>query len=296
MFSFYPHVRLLTKGLGVNYNTYKKRVIVAAPAAEDDMARYQSYVMAQSLEEAYALNQKRSSVIVAGNMWLRMCGLKKQTAIDLSALGLDQIEEAEGAFVVGSMTTLRALETHESLNRAFGGVFAKALAPIVGTQFRNTATIGGSVYARFGFSDVSTLLLALGAEVVLYQRGAVSLAEYQKEAWDRDIITHIRIPKGQKADVQSVRVSGTDIPTLVCAAAAGDYGLRVVLGARPARAVVVYEGDAPGADFAAIAEKTAFGTNLRASQGYRRKIAPVLMARAAANLTAEKQEGHADEH
>ena len=160
------------------------------------MAKYRNYVIAQSLEEAYALNQKKSSVIVAGNMWLRMCGLNKQTAIDLSALGLDGIVEMEDAFVVGAMAPLRAMETHEGLNRAFGGAFKKAFAPIVGTQFRNMAPVGASVYSRFGFSDVSALLLALNAEVILYKRGAVKLAEYQKEAWDRDIVVQIRIPKG----------------------------------------------------------------------------------------------------
>lgn len=260
------------------------------------MAKYQSYVIVQTLEEAYALNQKKSAVIVGGNMWLKMCGLKKQTAIDLSALGLAGIEETEDAFLVGSMTTLRAMETHAALNAAFGGVFAKALAPIVGTQFRNTATVGGSVYARFGFSDVSALLLALDAEVQLFKRGAAKLAEYQQEAWDRDIITHIRIPKGQKASVNSVRVSGTDIPTLVCAASAGEKGLRIVLGARPARALVVYEGAADAADYEAIAERTAFGSNLRASEAYRRKVAPVLMARAAAACLDMMQEGNTDEH
>ena len=247
------------------------------------MARYKNYVMAQSLEEAWTLNQKKSSVIVAGNMWLRMCGLNKQTAVDLSLLGLDQIEETADSFIVGAMTTLRTLETNAALHAAFGGAFQKAFAPIVGTQFRNSATIGGSVYSRFGFSDVSALMLALDAEVVLYKRGVVKLADYQKEAWDRDIITHIRIPKGQTADVQSVRVSGTDIPTLVCAAAKSSSGVRVVLGARPARAVIAADGlpeDASDAVYEEIAGKTAFGTNLRASEDYRRKIAPVLMARA----------------
>lgn len=247
------------------------------------MANYKNYVMAQSLEEAYELNQKKSSVIVAGNMWLRMCGLKKQSAIDLSALGLDQIEEKEDCFVIGAMATLRSLEKSAALHQAFGGAFEKALAPIVGTQFRNTATVGGSVYSRFGFSDVSALLLALDAEVVLFGRGAVKLSDYQNEAWDRDIITHIRIKKGQRAAVQSVRVSETDIPVLVCAAAKSAKGVRVVLGARPARAMIVADGldaAAPASVFEEIAEKTAFGTNLRASEAYRRKIAPVLMERA----------------
>lgn len=258
------------------------------------MAKYRNYVMAQSLEEAYALNQKKSSVIVAGNMWLRMCGLNKQTAIDLSALGLDGIEVTEDAFEIGAMASLREVETSALLQDAFGDVFKKALAPIVGTQFRSTATVGGSIYSRFGFSDVSALLLALDAEVVLYQRGVVKLSDYQKEAWDRDIITKIRIPKGQKADVQSVRVSATDIPTLVCAAAKSAAGVRIVLGARPARAMIVAEGidlDVPQSVYEEIAMKTAFGTNLRASEAYRRKIAPVLMARAVKGC----QEGTEDE-
>lgn len=248
------------------------------------MARYKDYVVAQSLEEAYALNSKKSSVIVAGNMWLRMCAMSRQTAIDLSALGLDGIEETQDAFVLGAMATLRQMETHDALNAAFGGVFREALAPIVGTQFRNTATLGGSVYSRFGFSDVSALLLALGAQVQLFGRGAVPLAGYQNEAWDRDIITHIRIPKGQRAAVRSVRVSATDIPTLVCAASVSASGLRLVLGARPARARIVAENlalDCGMEVFEAIAARTAFGSNLRASEAYRRKIAPVLMARAA---------------
>ena len=37
----------------------------------------------------------------------------------------------------------------------------EAVRHIVGVQFRNCATVGGSVYGRFGFSDVLTLLLAL---------------------------------------------------------------------------------------------------------------------------------------
>jgi len=246
------------------------------------MAKYKNYVMVKTIEEAYELNQKKSSVVVAGNMWLRMCGLNKQTAIDLSGLGLDRIEETEVGFIIGAMTTLRALETSAALDMAFAGAFKKALSPIVGTQFRNGATIGGSVYSRFGFSDVSALLLVLDAEVVLYKRGAVKLADYQKEAWDRDIITHIRIQKGQKAAIHSVRVSETDIPVLVCAASKRESGVRIVLGARPARAVIAADGldaNADAAVYEEIAAKTAFGTNLRASEAYRRKIAPVLMER-----------------
>ena len=245
------------------------------------MAQYKNYVIAQTLDEAYALNAKKSTVIVAGNMWLRMCGMRRQTALDLSALGLDYIKEDEQGFTIGAMTTLRTMETHAALNAAFGGVFARAFKPIVGTQFRNGATVGGSVFSRFGFSDVSTLLLAMGAKVVTHARGEVPLDEFQKEKWDRDILTAIRIEKGRSAAIESVRLSKTDIPVLVCAASADERGVRVVLGSRPARAVIVAEDARPEElDYMRMAADVPMGSNARASEAYRRKVAPVLMERA----------------
>ena len=245
------------------------------------MAQYKNYVIAQTLDEAYALNAKKSTVIVAGNMWLRMCGMRRQTALDLSALGLDYIKEDEQGFTIGAMTTLCTMETHAALNAAFGGVFARAFEPIVGTQFRNGATVGGSVFSRFGFSDVSTLLLAMGAKVVTHARGEVPLDEFQKEKWDRDILTAIRIEKGRSAAIESVRLSKTDIPVLVCAASADERGVRVVLGSRPARAVIVAENARPEElDYMRMAADIPMGSNARASEAYRRKVAPVLMERA----------------
>lgn len=245
------------------------------------MAQYKNYVIAQTLDEAYALNAKKSTVIVAGNMWLRMCGMRRQTALDLSELGLDYIKEDEQGFIIGAMTTLRTMETHPALNAAFGGVFARAFEPIVGTQFRNGATVGGSVFSRFGFSDVSTLLLAMGAKVVTHARGEVPLDEFQREKWDRDILTAIRIEKGRSAAIESVRLSKTDIPVLVCAASADERGVRVVLGSRPARAVIVAEDARPEElDYMRMAADVPMGSNARASEAYRRKVAPVLMERA----------------
>lgn len=245
------------------------------------MAQYKNYVIAQTLDEAYELNAKKSTVIVAGNMWLRMCGMRRQTALDLSELGLDYIKEDEQGFIIGAMTTLRTMETHPALNAAFGGVFARAFEPIVGTQFRNGATVGGSVFSRFGFSDVSTLLLAMGAKVVTHARGEVPLDEFQREKWDRDILTAIRIEKGRSAAIESVRLSKTDIPVLVCAASADERGVRVVLGSRPARAMIVAEGAKPEElDYMRMAADVPMGSNARASEAYRRKVAPVLMERA----------------
>lgn len=42
-----------------------------------------------------------------------------------------------------------------------GGAVRESLRHIVGVQFRNLATVGGSIFGRFGFSDVLTMFLAL---------------------------------------------------------------------------------------------------------------------------------------
>ena len=70
------------------------------------------------------LNQKKNNVVLGGIGWLKMGGRNIQTAIDLSALGLDKIEEDEECFKIGCMCTLRQLETNESLNSYFNGIIA----------------------------------------------------------------------------------------------------------------------------------------------------------------------------
>ena len=59
------------------------------------MLKIKQYVKAESLEQAYELNQKKTNRIVGGMLWLKMSTAQIQTAIDLSGLGLDQIEESE---------------------------------------------------------------------------------------------------------------------------------------------------------------------------------------------------------
>ena len=62
------------------------------------MLTIQNYVKANTLEEAYELNQARNSRILGGMMWLRLGNARIKTAIDLSGLGLDQIEETDRVF------------------------------------------------------------------------------------------------------------------------------------------------------------------------------------------------------
>ena len=91
------------------------------------------------------------------------------TAIDLCDLGLDTIEETDEEFSIGARVTLRELEQHVGLNTYTHDAVKNAVKDIVGVQFRNMATIGGSIWGRFGFSDVLTVFLAMDSYVELYK-------------------------------------------------------------------------------------------------------------------------------
>ena len=95
------------------------------------MLNIREYVKVQSLEEAYELNQKRTNKIIGGMLWMKMGDRNIQKAIDLSGLGLDQIEEGEEDFRIGCMTTLRELELHPGLDAYTGGVISVAVQPYI---------------------------------------------------------------------------------------------------------------------------------------------------------------------
>ncbi len=249
------------------------------------MITINNYVKVKSLEEAFELNQKKANRIVGGMMWLRMSKGRMQTAIDLSELGLDTIEETEEEFKIGCMCTLRRLELHEGLNRYFNQAVKDSVRHIVGTQFRNQATVGGSIFGRFGFSDVLTCLLVLDTYVELYKGGIVPLCEFVNMERDSDILVRLIIKKdGRKAVYLSERMSSTDFPILACAVAVKKGTAYISLGARPMKAELFVSGERVTEENAEViaakaAKAVSFSSNMRGSAEYREHLAKVLAKR-----------------
>ena len=115
------------------------------------MITIQKYIRAKSLEEAWQLNQNKRNRIISGMLWAKMGSGSVNTAIDLCDLGLGQIEETADEIRIGASVTLRQIEQHEGLNAYTCGAVKSAVKDIVGVQFRNMATVGGSIWGRFGF-------------------------------------------------------------------------------------------------------------------------------------------------
>lgn len=256
---------------------------------------FQDYVRPSSLEEAWELNQKRRNCIVGGMMWLKMGRQSINTAIDLCDLGLDAIEETADEFRIGAMTTLRQLEKHPGLAAYSCGAVEAALKDIVGVQFRNTATLGGSLWRRAGFSDILCLFMAMDSYVELYEAGVIPLEKFAYMGYDNDILVRLIVKKRPGAFAyQAVRKQRTDLPSLNCAASRLDGAYRVVIGSRPARAMVLRDEDGllaggitgkSAAAFASYATKTTpVSGNMWGSAEYRTALVGTLTRRTLISL------------
>lgn len=261
------------------------------------MLKIKSYVKVNSIAEAYELNQKKTACVLGGMVWLKMGNRNISTAIDLSGLGLEGIQETDDEFVIGCMTSLRALETDKRLNEYTQGAIRESVRHIVGVQFRNCATVGGSIWGRYGFSDVLTMFLGMDTWVELYNAGKIPLTEFVNRKKDNDILVNIIVRKQPlRVCYMSQRNTKTDFPVLTCTVSLVNGCPRTVIGARLARAMVVEDtqGILSGFDtmnreekiqaihgFAEYAAKSVpVSGNMRASQEYRSLLVQVLTRRA----------------
>ena len=176
----------------------------------------------------------------------------------------------------------------------------------MGVQFRNLATIGGSLFGRFGFSDVLTCFLALDTYVELYQAGVMSLEEFAARGrGDRDILVKVIVKKTPGRQVYlSHRNTKTDFPVLAIAVSSDSRGARVAAGARPGRAICAAIPDEWKKRLdhnactseeieklaAELAKKIPMGSNMRASARYRSHLAGVLIKRGLVRLQEVQEE------
>lgn len=265
------------------------------------MIQLRQYVKVQSIEEAYELNRNKNNIIIGGMHWLKMINKNAGTAIDLSGLGLDKITETDDSFEIGCMVSLRELETNKALNEYCNGAVRDAVKDIVGVQFRNTATIGGSIFGRYGFSDVLTVFMAMDSYVVCHKAGIVPIKDFSNMKYDRDVIEKIIVKKKPiNIAYQAIRRTRTDFPVLTCAVSCLDGQWMASVGARPSKAAVVVDDtgilngeiteESANAFGEAVADKLVFSSNMRGSAEYRKMTTPVLVRRALMKI-AEQKEG-----
>jgi carbon-monoxide dehydrogenase medium subunit len=153
--------------------------------------------------------------------------------------GLDRIEVVDGELRLGPMVTHRAVERSPAttgwpaLRRAFGLVASP--------RVRNQATVGGVLADADYASDPPAMFAALDARAVLRStRGArevamheLILGHYETCIAPDELLVELRVPaQPERAVYRKFRTrSAEDRPCVAVAAARGEGGLRVVVGA-----------------------------------------------------------------
>ncbi|AOY76481.1 FAD binding domain-containing protein [Clostridium formicaceticum] len=255
------------------------------------MFTVKEFLQPKTIEEAYnTLVSNRNNTVIGGSAFLRMGSKKIGTAIDLSKLELNVIKDQGDYIEIGTYTTFRELETNPLLMNHFNGTLSKSVRNIIGVQFRNIVTVGASVFSKYGFSDLITILLALDTEVELYKAGRMSLYDFLQRSYEKDILTSLFIKKNQRqASYQDLRNSVSDYPILNVAVSRLDHQWRIAVGARPQKATIARRASEELSNALNLddlehyanmtAEELTFGTNERGTAKYRQAMCKVLVKR-----------------
>lgn len=247
------------------------------------------YYPAASIEEVVSLlHQSKKNVILGGTHWLKLGDASYNLGIDISRLGLDQIEETESHIELGSYVSLRQLETHPLLLK-YAPILKEAVSGIVGVQFRNTARLGASVYSHFGFSDITSALLTLDAQVEIDGDERIPLPVYLNLKRSRHFITRIIIKKEQLDFYYSaMRQNATSLPYFIIGIGHNHHGQwRISVGARPHGAVLARKamhylnegGTDPKKVLSLLMAEVELHDNRFASKAYREHLAGVFLER-----------------
>ena len=194
------------------------------------------YYRASSLEDAYRkLSENPKNLILGGGLWIKKIGQDVNALIDLSRLGLNEIKENKSEVVVGSLVTQRDFENSDVVRALFNDSIAFATREVMGVNFKNIATIGGSIMGRYPFSDVICGLLPYDVELEFYPEQKISLEDYLNYKGKLNaILVAIHIKKGNgKGFYKKVKTTALDFPIVNFAVAKVNGEYRIAVGARP---------------------------------------------------------------
>ncbi len=262
------------------------------------------YRRAESVDDAIrALSENPDAKLLAGGHSLlplmRVRLARPSMLVDISRMqDLKYVREDGDRVAIGALTRHHDVAGSEVLQQLCP-IVAFAAGEIGDPQVRHVGTIGGSIAHADPASDMPTVLVALGAEMVV--RGAdgatrtVPAREFFKGLFTPDlahddVLTEIRVPKTEGRGWAYVkfhrRAQDWALVGVAALAANGDRAAIALtnMGDRPLRAAGVEEALAGGADPASAAERAAEGTSpptdAFGSAEYRTELVKVLVRRA----------------
>lgn len=261
------------------------------------------YERVSSVDEAIRLlsADPEAKVLAGGHSLLPLMRLRlarPSKLVDISRIrDLSYVREDGDRVAIGALTRHHDV-ANSGLLQAACPIVSYTASLIGDPQVRHMGTIGGALAHADPAGDMGTVLLALGAElVVLGPNGSrtVPASDFFRGLFEPDlahdeILTEVRVPRTGARGWSYVKFHRRAIDWAlvgVAALAPDGEGAAVALtnmADRPIRAAGVEEALAAGADPAAAAERAAEGTSppsdAFASAEYRREVVKVLVRRA----------------
>lgn len=206
-----------------------------------------------------------------------------------------------GTWTIGSAVTHRQLETDAAVARCLPQL-QQMEKQIANVRVRNVGTIGGNLCFAEPHSDPATLLIALGARVLLVSRSGqriVPLEDFIKGPLVTDIrpgelMVSVQLPAlAPQTPIRFERLAFRERPVVNVAFARLATGSRLVVGAvgaRPERLEdaqrAIDDGEPPEVVAEAAMSAVRPLEDLEGSVDYKRHLAGVLAARVAASVNA----------
>jgi len=188
--------------------------------------------------------------------------------VDLADLGLNTIRQADNMLCLGATVTLAAVVEHPRAGTIADGLLRRAAQGEGPVNLRNAATVGGVVAAAEADSEFYAALLALNAQIVVYNESRPMTIPLDELSDHPRLIAEVRLPLASwRGGAARVARTPSDRP-IVAAYAALDAGVqRVALCGVAARPVLAGTPLDPPDDF-------------KGSADYRRAMGEVMIMRA----------------
>ncbi len=258
------------------------------------------------LSDALALLKRKNPLTVplAGGTWLTpRLGKEAEAVVDLSGLGLDQIERDKNVLCLGAMATLEAVTKDETCRSLANGILAQTARQDATVNVRNAATVGGTIVVAPTGSEFLLALLALGAKL---QTLAPSVPSKKATTWSmHQFLSHlvaalndelviqaqIRLPARATSGVAHVARTPSDHPIVAAVAviAKKPDSMRIALSGIDPHHPLLVEFDQPEAAEETVARTldAACGltdadpcTDFRGTADYRRAMGALMAKRA----------------
>lgn len=261
------------------------------------------YARAESIDHAIELlsSNEDAKILAGGHSLLPLMRLRLARPAMLVDIG--RVPDLSGVRAEGDSVVIGALTRHHDVANS---EVLQQLCPIVAhtageigdPQVRHVGTIGGSVAHADPASDMPTVLVALGAQIVVRGAGGASRTVaagdffkglFTPDLAESEVLTEIRVPATRSAGWSYIKFHrrAQDWALVGVAAVRQNGGAHVALtnmGETPIRAAGVEEALNGGADPATAAARADEGVSPPSdsfgSAEYRRELAKVLVRRA----------------